>query len=251
MAQVVDEVEAEQEHVQAEERVEADAARGDGVEGRADQPRRDRRAPGHQQQLQRVRAEGRHRGEHLGRMMDLVEFPQQRHVVQQAMRGEPAEIVGDEKTHGVEDANRNAVARRPRRGIGQAERGVDESGQLPLVDDQEREQRRQHQGIDEVQAVISPRRAMPPQAAAEVFAPELVQRPAPYRERENDGGKEERPIQVRLAVQGRAHRLREVEREVMQQVVHSRPVYRLTWTPGSTLRGGPPESTARSASAPA
>jgi len=52
------------------------------------------------EQLHRMRTEGGHRRQHFGRMMDLVELPQHRHVVQQAMRREAAEVVGEEEGEG-------------------------------------------------------------------------------------------------------------------------------------------------------
>ena len=47
-----------------------------------------------------MRPVGRHRRKHFGRVMDLVEFPQERHVVQQAVHDEAAEVVRDEEGEG-------------------------------------------------------------------------------------------------------------------------------------------------------
>src|SRR5260221_13555205 len=76
VAQVVDEIEREEGDVPAEEGIDADRAGHDRIERDGDKARGDDRTPGHQQELHRVRAEGRHGREHFRRMVNLVEFPE-------------------------------------------------------------------------------------------------------------------------------------------------------------------------------
>src|SRR5258706_9922737 len=62
VAQVVDEIEGDESDVPAKEGIDADRSWHDRVERDRDKARGDDRAPRHQQELHRVRAEGRHRG---------------------------------------------------------------------------------------------------------------------------------------------------------------------------------------------
>ena len=41
-------------------------------------------------------------------VVDLVEFPEDRHVMQQAMHDEPSEVVGEKKNNGENDASHDA-----------------------------------------------------------------------------------------------------------------------------------------------
>src|SRR5260221_3634810 len=233
VAQVVDEVEREEGDVPAEEGIDADRSRHDRVERDGDKARGDDRAPRHQQELHRMCAEGRHGREHFRRMVNLVEFPKHRHVVQQAVHGEAAEIVGEEEGQREEHSSGDPGEVRCGWRLGESEGAAKQAGEASLVDQDESKGGGNDQRIGEVKPVIRLRGAMPPDLAAEVLAPEIAPwlarraggaEPAPGEERDDNRRHDVRPIEVRVLVHERTQRLCQVVEQVMRCVVHTQRV---------------------------
>src|SRR2546421_13087573 len=110
--------------------------------------------------------------------MDLVKFPEHRYVVQQAMHDEAAEVVSEEKGEREEHARRDAPGTGGRGGVRQAHGGIDESTEMPLVDQDESKGRRHDQRVREIQPVVRSRGAVPPDLRSEILAPEFAPWPA-------------------------------------------------------------------------
>src|SRR5260221_1208070 len=233
VAEVGHEVERKEGDVPAEEGIDADRSRHDGVERDGDKARGDDRPPSHQQQFHRVRAEGGHGREHFRRMVNLVEFPEDRHVVQQTVHGEAAEVVGKEERQREEHSSRDSGQIRCGWRLGESESTAEQAGEVSIVDQDESKGGGNDQRISEVKPVIRLRGAVPPDLGAEVLAPEIAPwlsrraggaKPAPGDERDDDGRHDVRPIEVRVLLHERTQRLCQVVEQVMRCVVHTQGV---------------------------
>src|SRR5260221_10697555 len=118
-------------------------------------------------------------------MMNLVEFPEYRHVVQQAVHGEAAEIVGEEEGQREEHSNRDSSQVRCGWRLGESEGAAEQAGEVPIVDQDESKGGGNDQRVGEVKPVIRLRGAVPPYLGAEVLAPKI----APWLARRAGGAK--------------------------------------------------------------
>src|SRR5260221_5018215 len=167
-------------------------------------------------------------------MMDLVEFPEYRHVVQHAVHGEAAEVIGEKESQREEHARRDSAQVRCGRRLGESEGAAEQAGEVSIVDQDESKGGGNDQRIGEVKPVIRLRGAVPPDLGAEVLAPEIAPwlarraggaKPAPGDERDGDGRHDVRPIEVRVLLHERTQRLCQVVKQVMRCVVHTQGVH--------------------------
>src|SRR5260221_4377036 len=177
--------------------------------------------------------------------MDLVEFPEHRHVVQQAVHGEAAEVVGEEEGQREEHSSGDPGEVRCGWRLGESEGAAKQAGEASLVDQDESKGSGNDQRIGEVKPVIRLRGAVPPDLGAEVLAPEIAPwlarraggaEPAPGEERDDDGRQDVRPIEVRVLLHERTQRLRQVVEQVVRRVVHTQGV-QATGVPRITAPG--------------
>src|SRR5258706_11386269 len=167
-------------------------------------------------------------------MMDLVEFPEYRDVVQQAVHGEATEVVGEEEGQREEHSSRDSGQVRCGWRLGESEGAGEQAGEVSIVDQDESKGGGNGQRIGEVEPVIRLRGAVPPDLGAEVLAPEIAPwlarraggaKPAPGEERDGDGRQDVRPIEVRVLLHERTQRLRQVVEQIVRCVVHTQGVH--------------------------